>query len=122
MDSRRAGRSACCSYMSSTGSRFTGAWTCTFRWRRSRASATGWLEDAQKHPLGFQITFFRARVADTRGNPSAFAAEHLIVAHAALSDPRRGRLAHAQQVARAGFGLAGAARDATDVKAHKWLL
>src|SRR5690242_21297116 len=49
---------------------------------------TGWLEDAGK-PLGFQITFFRARPDLRHDNPSAFSPRQILVAHAALSDPDR---------------------------------
>jgi predicted secreted hydrolase len=84
--------------------------------------ATGWLFDDAKLPLGFQLTFFRNRAVDTGGNPSRFAPEQLIVAHAALSDPRRGHLLSAQQIARSGFGLADAAPGVTDVKIGNWFL
>lgn len=83
---------------------------------------TGWLVDEAKRDLGFQLTFFRNRVGDMRGNPSRFAAGNLILAHAALSDPRRGRLLHAQQVGRAAFGLADAGEGRTDVHIGKWSL
>jgi predicted secreted hydrolase len=72
--------------------------------------------------MGFQITFFRNRAVATDGNPSRFAPEQLIVAHAALSDPRRGHLLHDQQIGRAGFGLAGAATGITDANIGKWVL
>ena len=82
---------------------------------------TGWLEDAGK-PLGFQITFFRARPELTQENPSAFAPRQILIAHAALSDPARGRLLHAQHAARAGFGLAGAEPGPTQVWIDDWRL
>jgi predicted secreted hydrolase len=84
--------------------------------------ATGWLFDDAKRPLGFQITFFRNRAMDTGGNPSRFAPEQLIVAHAALSDPQRGHLLHEQQIARSGFGLADAAPGITDARIGNWFL
>lgn len=84
--------------------------------------ATGWLFDNPKNPLGFQITFFRTRAVDTEGNPSRFAPEQLLMAHAALGDPKIGHLLHDQRVARAGFGLAGAAQGMTDVKIDNWYL
>ena len=43
-------------------------------------------------------------------------------AHAALADPRDGRLLHDQRAARAGFGLAEAREDATDVSVDDWSL
>ena len=42
--------------------------------------------------LGFQITFFRNRPRIAEANPSAFAPRQLLFAHAALADPRDGRL------------------------------
>ncbi|MBS0614172.1 MAG: carotenoid 1,2-hydratase, partial [Proteobacteria bacterium] len=50
---------------------------------------TGWL-DGRDGPLGFQITFFRSRTdpALIGDNPSAFAPRQIIIAHAALSDPK----------------------------------
>ena len=60
---------------------------------------TGWLDG----PLGFQITFFRARPDEASDNPSQFNPRQILFAHAALSDPKRGRLLHDQRAARAGF-------------------
>ena len=65
---------------------------------------TGWLNDAAGNPRGFQVTFFRSRPAVDQNNPSAFAARQIVMAHAALSDPKLGHLLHDQKVARAGFG------------------
>jgi len=47
---------------------------------------TGWLQDGGK-PLGFQVTFFRARPELKHDNPSAFTPRQILIAHAALSDP-----------------------------------
>ncbi len=68
--------------------------------------ATGWLDTPDGKPLGFQITFFRSATGHDTADPSAFAPSQLIIAHAALSDPSLGRLAHDQKIARQGFGLA----------------
>ncbi len=46
----------------------------------------------------------------------------MIFAHAALSDPARGQLLHAQRIARAGFGLAGAATGDTAITLDDWSL
>src|SRR5438270_7517688 len=51
---------------------------------------TGWLEDERRAPLGMQITFFRHRPGIAEGNPSRFAPNQLLVAHAALADPQAG--------------------------------
>jgi predicted secreted hydrolase len=79
---------------------------------------TGWLEDA----LGFQVTFFRARPEEQSDNPSSFNPRQILFAHAALSDPQRGRLLHDQRAARAGFSLAHAQTDRTGVWIDDWSL
>lgn len=79
--------------------------------------ATGWLQQADGSPLGFQITFFRVRTGIGEHSDSAFAPRQLILAHAAIADPALGRLRHDQRAARAGFGRAGFAIDRT----HAWL-
>jgi predicted secreted hydrolase len=48
--------------------------------------------------MGFQVTFFRVRNPDAESNPSRFAPKQLLFAHAALADPARGRLLHAEKV------------------------
>ena len=84
--------------------------------------ATGWLRTADGRDLGFQVTFFRTRPPGVGDNPSAFAPRQVMFAHAALSDPKLGRLRHAQRIARAGFGLAGARVGDTDVVIDDWVL
>ena len=71
---------------------------------------------------GFQITFFRSRPRVAEDNPSAFAPKQLLFAHAAIADPRKGRLLQDQRAARAGFGLARAADDDTRLKIDDWSL
>lgn len=83
---------------------------------------TGWLERATAGAIGFQITFFRARPELPVDNPSRFHPRHIIIAHAAVSDPALGRLRHAQRAARAVFDLAGAAEDDTRVWLGNWQL
>lgn len=82
--------------------------------------ATGWLTTPDNRPLGFQITFFRSATGHDAADPSAFAPSQLIIAHAALSDPAFGHLAHDQRIARQGFGLAYAKPANTDVKLDSW--
>lgn len=82
--------------------------------------ATGWLSTPDGKPLGFQVTFFRAATEHDRANPSKFAPDQLIIAHAALSDPAEGRLLHDQKAARAGFGLAEARTGDADVRLERW--
>ncbi|OAJ52857.1 hydrolase [Paraburkholderia ginsengiterrae] len=84
--------------------------------------ATGWLTTPDNQPLGFQITFFRSATGHDAADPSAFAPSQLIIAHAALSDPALGHLAHDQRVARQGFGLAYAKPLNTDVKLDAWTI
>jgi len=71
---------------------------------------------------GFQITFFRSRVDATQGLQSAFAARQLLFAHAALTDLQGGRQLHDQRIARAGFGIAQAAEDDTNIHLRDWSL
>lgn len=79
---------------------------------------TGWLEQ----PYGFQITFFRVRTEEDTANPSRFTPRQILFAHAALADPKRGRLLHDQRVARAGFSLAQAETERTGVWIDDWSL
>ena len=83
---------------------------------------TGWVRDGSGHERGIQITFFRNRPGVAESNPSAFAARQLLFAHAAVADPRLGRLRHDQRAARAGFGYAEAAAGRTDVRIGDWTL
>jgi predicted secreted hydrolase len=79
---------------------------------------TGWLDQ----PYGFQLTFFRARPEEESANPSSFNPRQILFAHAALSDPKRGRLLHDQRAARAGFSLAHAETERTGVWIDDWSL
>src|SRR5205823_7964361 len=79
---------------------------------------TGWLEG----PVGFQITFFRARPEEETDNPSSFNPRQILFAHAALSDPKRARLVHDQVAARAGQSLAQAETERTGVWTDDWSL
>jgi predicted secreted hydrolase len=82
---------------------------------------TGWIATADGETLGFQVTFFRTRpdAADV-ANPSAFTPRQIVIAHAALSDRRRGRLWKAQRIARAGFGIVEAREGDTAVRLDGW--
>ena len=72
--------------------------------------------------FGFQLTFFRSRVPGTQGMRSRFAAQQLLFAHAALTDLQGGRMLHDQRIARAGFGLAEASTQDTDIVLGDWTL
>jgi predicted secreted hydrolase len=79
---------------------------------------TGWLEDAR----GFQVTFFRARPEEASDNPSRFNPRQVLFAHAAVSDPKHGRLLHDQHAARAGLSLAHVELERTGVWIDDWHL
>ncbi len=83
---------------------------------------TGWVADAAGREYGVQVTFFRNRPGIAEANRSAFAPHQLVFAHAALADPRHGRLHHDQRAGRAGFGLAGAAEASTRAFIDDWSL
>ncbi|MDA7417246.1 carotenoid 1,2-hydratase [Xenophilus arseniciresistens] len=72
--------------------------------------------------FGFQLTFFRSRVEAAQALRSAFAARQLVFAHAALTDLQGGRLLHDQRIARAGFGIAEAGEQDTDLRLRDWRL
>jgi predicted secreted hydrolase len=86
---------------------------------------TGWLDDGSskvRAPRGFQVTFFRVRTGLAESNPSAFAPQQVLFAHAALADAADGGLRHAQRSARTGFNLAYAVEGDLDVKLDDWSL
>ena len=68
------------------------------------------------------MTFFRNRPGIAEDSASRFAPSQLLFAHAAVADPRTGALLHDQRAARAGFGLAEASADTTDVRIGDWSL
>lgn len=82
---------------------------------------TGYVQAAQRE-LGFQLTFFRSRVAATQGMTSKLAAKQLLFAHAAVTDVSGQTLWHDQRIARAGFGVAQASEDDTDIRLRNWSL
>jgi predicted secreted hydrolase len=81
---------------------------------------TGWLDGPGGRRRGFQITFFRVATGLGVGEASAFAPRQILFAHAAISDPAIGHLLHAERIARAFPGLAGAATGDTDVTIDDW--
>lgn len=83
---------------------------------------TGLLATPRGETLGFQVTFFRARPDFTSDNPGALVPRQVIVAHAALADPRHGRLRHEERAGRASLGLAGADTGTTRVWVDDWRL
>lgn len=79
---------------------------------------TGWLDDS----IGFQVTFFRARPGADENNPSSFTPRQILLAHAAIANPKVGHLVHEERAARAGFSLAEAMEARTDVWIDDWRL
>ncbi len=82
---------------------------------------TGTVETDDQRKLGFQVTFFRSRMPTNQNNESAFAPKQIIFAHAALSDPKLGKLLHDQRSARAGFGIAEARVGQAAVTIKDWV-
>ncbi len=82
---------------------------------------TGQLE-SREGPLGFQVTFFRVRRPEGENNPSRFSPREVLFAHAAVADPRKGRLVHDQRIARALPPLVEARAGDTDVRIDDWSL
>jgi len=78
---------------------------------------TGNLSASSGKRYGFQLTFFRAQIAEPGSektwpqNPSAWRTKDLFLAHSALSDLERKRFHFDERVARAGAGLAGVTQD-----------
>ena len=83
---------------------------------------TGWLKTERGEDLGFQVTFFRSKSNTEYSNPSSFTPRQVILAHAALSDPKRGRLRHDERAARTALGIAGSSEGRTDVWVDDWKL
>ncbi|MEK6245931.1 MAG: lipocalin-like domain-containing protein [Pseudomonadota bacterium] len=81
---------------------------------------TGWLRSERGEDLGFQVTFFRTRLNGETSNPSTFTPRQVILAHAALADPRHGRLRHDERAARSALGLAGSKEGTTSVWVDDW--
>ncbi len=76
--------------------------------------------------FGFQITFFRSRVAATQAMTSAFAAKQLFFAHAAVTDVSGKQFFHDQRVARASgsarLDRAAASQTDTELRLDNWRL
>jgi len=83
---------------------------------------TGWVQDDTGAPLGLQVTFFRVRPGLGESNPSRFAARQVLFGHAAVADPRHGKLRHAERSAREGFDLAFAREGRVDIRLDDWSL
>jgi predicted secreted hydrolase len=89
-------------------------------WWYITGHASSRAQDARE--FGFQLTFFRSRVDATQAMQSKFAAQQLIFAHAAVTDVQGQKLWHDQRIARAGFGVAVASTEDTQLKLNDWTL
>jgi predicted secreted hydrolase len=72
--------------------------------------------------FGFQLTFFRSRIAGTQAMTSKFAAKQLMFAHAAVTDVQGKKLWHDQRIARDGFGVASSSESDMAIKLRDWSL
>lgn len=84
--------------------------------------ATGWLHASPTTRLGFQVAFFRSRLASNESNTSRFAPTQLLFANAAVGNPQAGQLQIDQRGARSGFGLAEASVGDTNILIDDWSL
>jgi predicted secreted hydrolase len=78
--------------------------------------------DSPQGPLGFQVTFFRVANAAASAVPGRFAPRDIVLAHAALADPRANRFLHDQRSARSVAGLVETGSADTDVRLDDWKL
>ncbi len=87
---------------------------------------TGYASSDAGREFGFQVTFFRSRIEATQHMRSAFAARHLVFAHAALTDVQGGKLLHDQRIARSAgapaVDLGQASESGMAVQLRDWSL
>lgn len=87
---------------------------------------TGWLGTEAAPRWGFQVTFFRRRIAAAESSTSRFAARQLLFAHAALTDLTARQHHHAQRLVRwdgrSATPPARCERATTDVQVQRWSL
>lgn len=82
---------------------------------------TGNLQSETGVRFGFQITFFRVALApEAPDSPSAWATDHVWMAHFALTDVAAGRHHAVERFARGAVGLAGAQVDPFRVWLEDW--
>lgn len=82
---------------------------------------TGQVQTDAGERLGVQVTFFRSATGQPAAN-TRWDASQLYFAHAALADPRVGKLLHAERVARASRGLVQASTEDADLRLEHWTL
>ena len=84
---------------------------------------TGHLQTTTGKRYGYQLTFFRHRV-DSSGptlNPSKWFADHVYIAHMAITDDTARRFVYGEKLNRAALGLAGASEQRYHVWNEDWL-
>ena len=84
---------------------------------------TGHLWTPTGKRYGYQLTFFRHRV-DSNGlaiNPSKWFADHVYMAHMAITDETAKRFVYGEKLNRAALGLAGAAEQRYHVWNEDWV-
>ncbi len=82
---------------------------------------TGHVATSSGTSLGFQVTFFRSRTGVSESSKSKFAPKQILFAHAAIADPRHGKLRHDEKIARAGFGN-HVKVGIMDISLNKWMM
>lgn len=82
---------------------------------------TGNLRDGQGRPYGYQLTVFRVGVRRRPPRPdNPWSLRDLFLGHFAVTDGARGRFRFAEQLSRAGPGLAGASTQGLDAWVLGW--
>jgi len=83
---------------------------------------TGLVRDSERRRLGFQLTFFRARIADRPAGASAWRPGDLYFAHFAISDLGARFFHFDERVGRTGVALAGADSTDLDIWIRDWTM
>ncbi len=82
---------------------------------------TGNVTDTEGKQYGYQLTFFRQGVLkEPKDTKNPWSIRDLYLAHFTLTDATGGRFAYEERSSRTGPGLAGAVRDAMDVRLLGW--
>ena len=81
---------------------------------------TGIVRDAERRRLGFQLTFFRARIGDRPAAASAWRPGDLLFAHFAISDLNARYFRFDERVGRTAVALGGADSTDLDVWIRDW--
>jgi len=83
---------------------------------------TGNLRSRDDRHFGFQLTFFRFGLAPAadQARGSAWTANHLWMAHFAITDTAEGRFFARERLARQALGIAGTAKDSSRVWLKDW--